>query len=323
MDIAITMKTAPRFRQEPEKVQVPALTTRDREILRYVHSYGLLDSDTIIALVADHSRKPFAKTRLLVRLQRLFHHNYLVRPLSQVADTKAYEGSSPMVYGIGDAGIGELKRRVKEGKLHLDLESLKGSSRKNRVKSYYHIQHTLKRSLFRASIELALRDHPELRVQRWLNGRDQLTDTFVSRIDEEKYPFQPDDYFVLDDNSGQLRTPYFFVELERSRKMVSRRVNKFRAYYLYWKEKRAIQKFGQPHQHFRVLYIAPESLLTTLQKNCIQADPLKKGSSMFLFTALEWLNLENPELVLDSVWLTPHGQTQDDFVSILGQRARK
>src|SRR6266571_2918739 len=78
------------------------LTGRDREIIQMVHQHRFLDSRDIVGLTGA-SPQP-----LLRRLQLLYHHGYLDRPLAQI-DYYQKGGSRPMVYGLGSKATSVLK----------------------------------------------------------------------------------------------------------------------------------------------------------------------------------------------------------------------
>jgi hypothetical protein len=79
------------------------LTPRDAEILRLVARYRFLRSLHLSSLLGG------SRQQLLRRLQMLFHHGYLERPVSQI-DYFLYGGSHAMVYGLGNRGAAYLHR---------------------------------------------------------------------------------------------------------------------------------------------------------------------------------------------------------------------
>ena len=64
--------------QRVAKVAPIHLTQRDREIFRLIHQQRFLRSRQIVALLGGSAQQ------LSRRLQRLFHHGYLERPLAQL-----------------------------------------------------------------------------------------------------------------------------------------------------------------------------------------------------------------------------------------------
>jgi hypothetical protein len=65
-----------RFKRS-EKIAAFRLTERDREILKHVHRHRFLRSDHLCALL------PGSPQQVLRRLQLLYYHSFLERPLCQ------------------------------------------------------------------------------------------------------------------------------------------------------------------------------------------------------------------------------------------------
>jgi len=79
------------------------LTPRDTEMLRLVARHRFLRSTHLHALLGGSG------AQLLRRLQKLFHHGYLERPLCQL-DYYQRGGSRPMVYGLSVRAAAYLRR---------------------------------------------------------------------------------------------------------------------------------------------------------------------------------------------------------------------
>jgi len=94
---------APRFKRRPKAVGRLALQERDIEIIRLVDEYRFLDSEQMCALVQG------SKQVILRRLQKLFHHGYLDRPINQI---NPFLGYRKMVYALGDKGADLLAERL-------------------------------------------------------------------------------------------------------------------------------------------------------------------------------------------------------------------
>ena len=143
----------PRFRrvEEPPPFQ---LTARDLAILHAVARYRFLSSTLIIRLIGGSSQQ------ILRRLQLLFHHGYLDRPTSQVAQlAHAFDfGNRPFVYGLGRAGAQVLAEAGIPLKEKLDWTT------KNARATAQFLAHTLETAETMIAFELACREEgaPEL-----------------------------------------------------------------------------------------------------------------------------------------------------------------
>ena len=102
---AILLRPQPFQRPRLRRVEEPPpfqLTARDLAILHAVARYRSLSSTLIIRLIGGSTQQ------ILRRLQVLFHHGYLDRPTSQVAQlVHAFDfGNRPFLYGLDRAGAG-------------------------------------------------------------------------------------------------------------------------------------------------------------------------------------------------------------------------
>ena len=136
----------PRFRrvEEPPPFQ---LTVRDIAILHAVARYRFLSSTLIIRLIGGSSQQ------ILRRLQLLFHHGYLDRPTSQVAQlAQAFDfGNRPFVYGLGRAGAQVLAEAGIPLKEKLDWTT------KNARATAQFLAHTIETAETMIGFELACR----------------------------------------------------------------------------------------------------------------------------------------------------------------------
>ena len=143
----------PRFRrvEEPPPFQ---LTARDVAILHAVARYRFLSSTLIIRLIGG------SQQQILRRLQLLFHHGYLDRPTSQIAQlAHAFDlGNRPFVYGLGRAGAQVLAEAGIPLKEKLDWTT------KNSRATAQFLAHTIETAETMIAFELACRDEgaPEL-----------------------------------------------------------------------------------------------------------------------------------------------------------------
>jgi len=141
-----TFLRLPRFR----RVETPPpfqLTARDLTILHAVARFRFLSSTLIICLVGGSPQQ------ILRRLQLLFHHGYLDRPTSQVAQlAHAFDfGNRPFIYGLGRAGAHVLAEAGIPLKDRLDWTT------KNARATAQFLAHTLETAETMIAFELACR----------------------------------------------------------------------------------------------------------------------------------------------------------------------
>src|SRR6185436_13805259 len=134
----------PRFERAPVRRMV--LTSRDIELLRAVHRHRFLRSTHLVAL-ADGSRQA-----VLRRLQLLFHHGYVERPVFQLDWYTG--GSQPLVYALGKRGAKAIAAAGWRSGVCLDS--------KNRSLSRVFLHHTLAVADVMVAFEVACRERPDL-----------------------------------------------------------------------------------------------------------------------------------------------------------------
>src|SRR5271166_6279388 len=143
----------PRFRrvEEPPPFQ---LTARDVAILHAVARYRFLSSTLIIRLFGGSSQQ------ILRRLQLLFHHGYLDRPTSQIAQlAHVFDfGNRPFIYGLGRVGAQVLAEAGIPLKERLDW------TRKNARATAQFLAHTIETAETMIAFELACREEGTLEL---------------------------------------------------------------------------------------------------------------------------------------------------------------
>jgi hypothetical protein len=87
-------KRFPRYKRALREKPSLTIQPRDLEIIKLVYDYRFLNSDQIKYLVAGSGQV------ILRRLQKLFHHGFLDRPLQQFS----YPGNQKMIYALGNSG---------------------------------------------------------------------------------------------------------------------------------------------------------------------------------------------------------------------------
>jgi len=293
-------KRAPKFKRRPEEVGGLRLQERDIEIVRLVQDFRFLNSDQIKALANGSEQK------ILRRLQKLFHHGFLDRPLSQIA--YPLMGTQKMVYALGDKGADLLAE-----KFGIDRGKIKWNEKNKEVKDR-HIQHTLMISNFRICLELALKNLPGTNLLFWEKESPKELKDYVYIRDlqgrEIRAPIVPDGFFGIEDPKGKA---YFFLEADQSTMTNARILKKMIAYWNWWKRGRHTEKFGI--KAFRVLTITrTEKRKENLRGITKKADDRQRGSLMFWFTSERNYSLQKPESILEPIWQTPK---DDSFHSLL------
>jgi len=296
------MEKAPRFDRKPEAIGSLRIQARDLEIIGLVWEYRFLNSEQIQALVDGSDQV------ILRRLQKLYHHGYLDRPISQIVFSNPLFGPQKMVYGLGDKGADLLVEEYGR-----DRGKIVWREKNKEVKEQY-IQHTLMISEFRACLTLALKDNPVVKELLWLREDTKELKQDVYFLEEgrkRRLTIVPDGFFLIERPQG--KKDAFFFEADRSTMTNARFLNKMRAYWLWHKQ-------GGHHKlsidSFRVL-----TLTTTKRRmdNLIdvakQADDRQVGSNMFWFAMTDDIQLNNPRRILESIWRTPADRRKPDEIT--------
>jgi hypothetical protein len=166
----------PRYRRAaPSERPSFRLQERDREIVSLVHDYRLIPSGHLLRLIDGSDQK------ILRRLQALFHARFVDR-ISQGQN-------SEMLYALDDVGVDLLAGMGRIERRRIDW------SQKNRQLTERFLQHTMMLTDFRATLTLALRALPDIRIQTWMPD-GVLRDEVI--VDFRKTPIVPDGYVVLE-----------------------------------------------------------------------------------------------------------------------------
>jgi hypothetical protein len=258
------------------------LTSRDLELIRDVAEFRFLNTEQILALHEGGRRN------LKQRLSLLFQHGSLDRPKVQKT---AHLVSSHIVYSLDRKGVDALSGNAdeREGVLRRVRETAHTSAL---------IAHALMISQFRICLMLALKQRPDLKLTRWVQGNDLKV---LPRHRGENPPLVGDAYFILE--TSEYKHPCF-LEADRATMTEERFTNKLRMYWRHNREERFKPTLGVAH--FRVLTITPnETRAENLCRAAKEADDRKTGSNLFLFLAETQYSLAKPEAVLLPIWASP------------------
>lgn len=266
----------PRF----ERSGVPSLklTARDIKIIELAFEHRFLRSSNILRLELGSPQ------HVLRRLQLLFHHGYLSRPLAQVQYYR--QGSEPMVYGLGPLGLTAIKNQT-------SLPFHNGPSKLNPAEpNPLFLQHTLAVAEATIAIEAACQKNPGtkfLRMSDFMSayaGREFRSTVRVQHNNQvHPVPIVPDKVFGLQ----QANVPMVYcLEVDRGTMPVKRKnlnqssiLRKMLAYHEFWRAKGHLEVFRVPR--LRVLF------LTTTEERADHFVTMNKcfnhgkGSGLFLF----------------------------------------
>jgi len=258
------------------------LTPRDLALIRDVAEFRFLNTEQLVSLHEGSDRN------ISNRLSLLFQHGYLDRPLVQKA---AHLSSSHLVYSLDRKGVEVLADSAADraGIFRRVLEVKKTSAL---------ISHALMISQFRVCLLLALKNHTETKLARWVQGNDLKV---LLRRRGENPELVPDAFFTLEDKDDLL---HFFLETDRSTETQERFVSKLRVYWKWWGEERCKASLGITR--FRVLTITPnEARCDNLCRASKDADTRKQGSAMYLFLPETKYGIAMPDEILRIAWKCP------------------
>ena len=278
----------PRFNR-PSQTQPLHITPRDFRIIHYVFKYRLLNSRQIITLAGG------SQQNLLRRLKLLYNNRYLDRPLAQLDYYRA-GGSHPMVYALGNLGADLLQTKCGIPEREIDWTT------KNRSVKRLFLQHALAVSEVLVKIESECRKSENIEFVDKEDALHHLSPSLQTckqpkwnvHVPFEKSEVQvgviPDYLFGLRriDESLNIETTYFFLEVDRGTMPVMRNslkqtsfYRKLLTYYETLRQDLHISLFGL--KRFRILIIAnsKERLAHLISASKLLNDG--KGSNIFLF----------------------------------------
>jgi hypothetical protein len=248
----------PRFARARSSSPIQ-VTARDIEIIRQAFQHRFLRSTHLTSLLGG------SRQQILRRLQQLFHHGYLDRPLAQLDHYR--HGSQPMVYGLGNKGMELLERQDGIPRRKLDWTA------RNRAVGRYFMEHTLAVADVMVALELSCRKHDIELVRYHPPSGDCLKWSVRVRHGgvTTNIGIVPDQVFGLKDQRG---TRWFFLEADRGTMPVERNnfkqtslMRKLIAYHQTWRQKVVRAIFPR----FRVLTVTTtadrvENLLKSIQQ---------------------------------------------------------
>ena len=276
----------------PKKIRVQA---RDIEIMQEIAIHRFLDTKQIMILF------PGAKTNLLRRLQYLFHHGFLDRPIQQQA--VYFKPRNHIIYALGNKGANYIFSENPELRGRVNWQT------RNRDSKSIHLMHGLMISDFFTVLQSALRETNSTELLSWLQ---QETIKDYAKVDGKSVAVNPDAFFII----NKEKSNPFFLEADRSTMTDERFFKKMAAYWQWWKANGHERKFKI--KSFRVLTITKsEARKENLRKITKQADSTGRGSEMFLFACANSYNLEEPASILGPIWQSPKDDSWHNFTGSL------
>jgi hypothetical protein len=224
-----------------------------------LHAFRLLKRSQIEKLFGFGSTR-----RVNSRLHKLYDNQFLSRR-HNYKNAQAIYFLGPKGVGVVSAELGEDPRVIRrQRKTVLGLKEL-------------FLAHALELSDIRIAFSQQIVNHPEMRLERWINDSD-CAQTYRDAYTGKLKRFRPDGYFRF---YFKNKLYSFFLELDRSTMSLKRFQNKVESYLEFARLGYYCERFGV--KYFRVLVVAPTET---------RQDNLKKAveqitSKVFWFTTLD------------------------------------
>jgi len=267
------------------------MVSGDIEIFKLLYEYRLLRREHISVLTGRDPK------RVHRRLRKLFGLGYLSRIVLP---------QQKHIYAVGKAAQPVL---VEEGTA--DPELLDSRLRYHELKPFF-LNHEMAIVDFHVTLALATRENV-LRLVSWREG-NALYDSVTVRMKNEsaKLPIRPDAFFTIED----LRRPAganhanFFLEADRATtRDHGRFMQKLRAYWHYLEQGLHERKFAI--KHFRVLTVTKTRERAKNLAKAASAVLPERARKYFLFTWSKNVSLEQPDAILDDVYINARTADRD------------
>lgn len=203
-------------------------------------------------------------------------------------------------------------------------------------RSEKHLEHALMVAEFGATLALACKKRPDVKLIAWLPESNELeietvvpeshiTDVMQKwkKDGELRLKKKPDAIFGLEDPKGKM---FFMLEADRGTMTASRFLQKMVAYYYFlaqdqfynWSLEKRIHPEGKPIKKFRVItYTVTPQWQRTLMNMSLQATPGNVGSRMFWFVNQSSVNPDEPGSVLGNVFFVAQQEEKNKAHNIL------
>ena len=269
-------KRYPRFRRA-EHFPRMNITSRDVEILRQLRRHRFLRSSQIAKLLEGSHQQ------ILRRLQKLYHHGYLERPLCQL-DSFHRGGSQSIIHALGNRGAALLLRT--EGKAFSRLDW----TTRNQSAMRFFLEHTLMVSEILVAIETTCRTFTNMRFRHGDEGSRQ-TKWHIDIAAQNQIAVIPDAMFAIEDlrSENNPQSVFYCLEADRGtmpvttankeRSSIARKLN---AYEASWRKKVFREQFGASRVQILIITNSIERLKTiaALAENSTSAKGLFRFSTL-------------------------------------------
>jgi Replication-relaxation len=300
--MSVIGERSPRFQRRSD-LRNFQLTERDVELLRLVYKHRFLRSTHAIELLGGSAQG------ILRRLQLLFQHGYLERPVFK-RQMYSWGGAEPLVYSLGERGAELLGQVAAVLPRRLEWLSQRPPER------HESIEHGLMVTELITRVQASCR---QLGRVRFIDP-DEITRELLDQLPVGKRIFRwrvnvvqngvpgeievvPDQVFGLHylDRPRSHNKTYFFLEADRGTMPVMRKdlrqssiQKKLVGYHESWRQGVLLRKFGI--QRFRVLTVTRSAERVPHLVEANRAFNSGKGSGLFLFGSSEKLAL-SPNLL--------------------------
>ncbi len=178
---------------------------------------------------------------------------------------------------------------------------------RNNKPQYSYVEHQLMISQFRAVLTLALAQSKQGKINFWRQDKELRDYVKVAdrRGKAESLPIAPDGYFCIEDERGKMN---WFLEVDRYTMSGPRWLEKVRAYYHWYDQKKHQDKFNI--RGFRVVTVCPSAFQRDARLEKTKEVKTKRvgekqeavGINLFWFVSETDYTLDNPQSLLASVF---------------------
>lgn len=282
------------IRPKEEGISRLSLQPKDLEIIRLVYEYRFIRTDQIVALIHGD------RSSLEKRLRKLWEHRFLERYFLPVVNGRE-PTTRRAIYSLDYRGGNLLIKNDKA-----DPQHIKHILRNNKPQ-YSYVEHQLMISQFRAVLTLALAQSRRGKIIFWRQDKE-LRD-YVKLPDRRgkdfSLPIAPDGYFCIEDERGKMN---WFLEVDRYTMSGPRWLDKVRAYYHWYDQKKYQEKFNI--KNFRVMTVCPNAFqrdarleITKRVKTSRVGDKVEAvGINLFWFVCEEDYDLGNLRSILGFIF---------------------
>lgn len=270
------------------------LQPKDLEIIRLVYEYRFIRTDQLVALVTGD------RSSLEKRLRKLWEHRFLERYFLPVVNGRE-PTTRRAIYSLDYRGGNLLIKNDK-----VDPQHIKHILRNNKPQ-YSYVEHQLMISQFRAVLTLALAQSKLGKINFWRQDKElrDYVKTPDRRGKSESLPIAPDGYFCIEDDRGKMN---WFLEVDRYTMSGPRWLDKVRAYYHWYDQKKYQEKFNI--KNFRVVTVCPNAFqrdarlekTKEVKTNRVGEKKEAVGINLFWFVSEMDYALNNPKSILGTIF---------------------